>query len=169
MNTMKQALKNIVLPMAAVLALVLLAGCAGSNFGKITRNRDLNNMFLDYQVLPEHRYYITGGYAAPNAIIAIHRDFELVNGGNLWVGVPNVDSGQIRRWVDTIAPEQNFRAAGGAYFASYILDPGGRRIGAWYSYESYATIKFFEDNRVEVYPPDLNQGFTINKARKGRF
>jgi hypothetical protein len=150
--------------MAAFIALFLLVGCAGGNFGKLNRNRDLDNMFLNYEVLPDHRYYISGGYAAPNAIMAIHRDYELDNPGELWVGVPNVDSGQMRKWIDTLAPEQNYRYSN-AYFAAYILDPKGKKVGAWYSYENFATIKFLEGNKIQVYPPDLNQNIHLNRGR----
>ncbi|UCD66782.1 MAG: hypothetical protein JSW69_03950 [Deltaproteobacteria bacterium] len=150
--------------LAAILALFLLAGCAGGNFGKLSRDRDLDNMFLNYEVLPDHRYYTTGGYDAPNAIIAIHRDYELDNTGNLWIGIPNVDYTQMRKWIDTLAPEQNYRYSN-AYFASYILNPEGEKVGAWYAYESFATIKFFEGNKIQVYPPELNQNIYLNKGR----
>jgi len=78
--------------LAAILTLFLLIGCAtGGNYGKLERNRDLDNMFLNYEVLPDHRYYTTGGYDAPDAILAIHRDYELDNSENLWRAIPNVD------------------------------------------------------------------------------
>lgn len=146
---------------AALLTLFLLLGCAGGNYGKLERNRDLDNMFLNYEVLPDHRYYTTGGYDAPNAILAIHRDYELDNQGNLWVGIPNISSEQIRKWVDTISPEQDYRY-GGAYFASYILNLDGQKIGAWYSYETFTTIKFLDDNRIQVYTPPLNKNMEFN-------
>ena len=82
--------------LAVIISLFLLVGCAGGNFGKLTRDRDLDNMFLNYEVLPDHRYYSTGGYDSPKAILAIHRDYELDNPGNLWVSIPNVDSAQMR-------------------------------------------------------------------------
>ena len=125
--------------LAVILALFLLIGCAGGNYGKLDRDRDLDNMFLNYEVLPDHRYYTTGGYDAPNAILAIHRDYELDNPGDLWVAVPNVDSTQMRKWIDFLAPEQEYRYSN-AYFASYILDPNGQRVGVWYSYDKYALI-----------------------------
>jgi hypothetical protein len=149
--------------LAAFLALFLLAGCAGGNYGKLNKNRDLDNMFLNYEVLPDHRYYTTGGYDAPNAILAIHRDYALDNPGNLWVAIPNVDSGQMRKWIDTIAPDQNYRWSG-RYFAAYITDPNGKRVGAWFAIENYTTIKFLEGNKIQVYTPQLNQDFHMNRG-----
>jgi len=153
--------------LGAILALFLLIGCAGGNYGKLDRDRDLDNMFLNYEVLPDHLYYSTGGYDAPNAILAIHRDYELDNPGELWVSVPNIDSTQIRKWVDTIAPEQNYRYSN-AYFASYILDPNGQRVGVWYSYDNFATVKFLEENKIQVYTPELSQDIHLNRGLRIR-
>ncbi|KPK26644.1 MAG: hypothetical protein AMJ61_08305 [Desulfobacterales bacterium SG8_35_2] len=149
--------------LAAFLAFFLIAGCAGGNYGKIDGDRDLDNMFHNYEVLPDHRYYTSGGYDAPNAILAIHRDYELDNTDNLWVPIPNVDSGQMRQWIDTIAPDQNYRYSG-AYFAAYILDPNGKRVGAWFAIENTTTVKFLEGNKVRVYTPQLNQNFYLNRG-----
>jgi hypothetical protein len=154
------------LSLAIILALFLLAGCAtGGNYGKLERNRDLDNMFLRYEVLPDHRYYSTGGFDAPSAILAVHTDYELDNSGNLWRGVPNVDYAQMRKWIDTIAPEQNYRVGG--YFAAYILDLNGKRVGAWYSIESQTTVKFLEGNKIQVWTPNLSPAIGIG-VRRGR-
>ncbi len=152
--------------LAAILTLFLLIGCAaGGNYGKLDRNRDLDNIFLNYEVLPGHRYYTSGGYDAPDAILAIHRDYELDNPGNLWVTIPNVDYAQMRKWIDTIAPEENYRADG--YFAAYILDPNGKRVGAWYSIQSTTTVKFLEGNKILVYTPDLGPDLNFRGLRRG--
>jgi hypothetical protein len=133
--------------------LFLIAGCAtGGNFGKTERNRDLDNKFLNYEVLPDQRYYTTGGYDAPAAILAIHTDYVLDNSGNLWVPIPNVDQAQMKKWIDTIAPEQNYRGTN-SYFAAYILNPHGERVGVWYSIDPHATVKFLEGNKILVNTP----------------
>ena len=62
--------------LGAFFSLFLLVGCAGGNYGRLDRDRDLDSMFLNYEVLPDHRYYTSGGYDSPNAILAIHRDYE---------------------------------------------------------------------------------------------
>ena len=146
--------------------LFLLVGCAtGGNFGKTERNRDLDNMFLNYQVLPDHRYYTTGGYDAPAAILAIQSDYILDNSGNLWVPIPNVDQAQMKKWIDTIAPDQNYRGTN-SYFAAYILDPDGKRVGAWYSIEPNATVKFLDGKRILVNTP--SSGPDLREMGKGR-
>ena len=152
--------------LTVIISLFVLAGCAtGGNFGKTERNRDLDNMFLNYEVLPDHRYYTTGGFDAPDAILAIHRDYELDNTKTHWRVIPNVDYAQMRKWIDTIAPEQNYRGTN-SYFAAYILNPDGKRIGAWYSIDPHATVQFLEGNKIVVHTPtpELN----LRGIRRGR-
>ncbi|KPK30804.1 MAG: hypothetical protein AMK70_13520 [Nitrospira bacterium SG8_35_1] len=132
----------------------IFSGCTGTgNYGTLQRDRNLDRMFLSYQVLPDYKYYTSGGYDKPNAILGIHQDYQLVLG--LWQSIPNVDSNQIKKWVNTIAPED--RGAGHGYFASYILDPEGKQVGFWYSIQKFTVIKFLEENKIEVYTPDLIQ------------
>ena len=154
--------------LTVIISLFVLAGCAtGGNFGKTERNRDLDNMFLNYEVLPDHRYYTSGGFDAPDAILAIHRDYELDNTKTYWRLIPNVDYDQMRIWIDTIAPEQDYRYSN-AYFAAYILDPEGEKIGAWYSVDPHATVKFLEGNRVLVYTPNPKPDIRRPGRRRGR-
>lgn len=132
--------------------LIIVSGCAGSgNRGTMKRDQVLNQQFLTYQVLPDYTYYSSGGYDKPNAILGIHKDYQLVPG--LWQSV-EISSAQMEKWIRTIAPE-DYRKGG--YFAAYILDPDGKRAGIWYSIQDSTTVKFPGDNKIEVYTPNLNQ------------
>ena len=135
---------------------LVLSGCAstGGNHGRLKRNRDIDYKFYAYEVLPDHRYYTSGGYDKPNAILAIHKDYELVT--DLWLSIPNVNSAQIRKWIDTISPKEDYRGSKG-YFGAYILDPNGNTVGVWYSIQNTTVIKFLGENKLEVYTPDLFQ------------
>ena len=133
---------------------LLFSGCAGTkNSGTIRFDRELDNMFLSYQVLPDYNYYTSGGYDKPNAILGVHKDYQMVT--DFWVSIPNVNSAQIEKWIRTIDPEDT--GPGHTYFAYYILDPEGKQVGFWYSVQNHTVVKFLEDNKVEVYPPDLIQ------------
>ena len=149
--------------LAVFSALVLMIGCAGGNYGTFDRDRELDNMYLRHEVLPDHNYYATGSYDAPAAILALKKDYELQDKANLWRLVPNVNAGQMRKWIDTIAPEQNYRRSN-SYYAAYILDPNGKRIGAWYAIEPNTTVKFLEDNKVQVYPPSGDLNIQLNRG-----
>jgi hypothetical protein len=143
--------------------LFLLLGCAatGDTYGSLDRDRDLDNMFLDYEVLQDYSYFTSGGYDRPNAILLIHNDYKLDNPGNLWVPIPYVDYNQKKKWISVINSEQNFNRSG-YYYAAYILDPNGAKVGVWYSIETFATVKFPEGNKILVYTPDLNQNSILS-------
>jgi hypothetical protein len=138
---------------ASLIFILILSGCAGGNYGTLQRDRELDRMFLTYQVLPDHNYYTSGGYDKPNAILGIHKDYQMVT--DLWQSIPNVNSAQIQKWIRTIAPED--RGIGHDYFAYYILDPEGKQVGIWYSIQSSTVVKFLEGNKIEVYTPELIQ------------
>ena len=147
---------------ASALMLFLLAGCAatGDIYGTLDRDRDLDNMFLNYEVMQDYNYFTSGGYDQPNAIMLIHKDYKLDNPGNLWVPIPYVDYEQMSKWISTISTEQDFNRSGN-YYAAYILDQNGKRVGAWYSVETFATVKFYEGNKILAYTPELNQYHSI--------
>jgi len=140
--------------LTSLITLFLLMGCVttGGNSGKLAYDRELDNMFERYEVLPDHNYYITGGYWAPAAILAIHKDYQLENAANLWVSVTDVSSTQIQKWVKNVSYEMILRERG-QYMASYVLDPEGREVGAWYSAQRITPVKFLEGNGIKVYTP----------------
>ena len=147
--------------LASALTFFLLAGYAAAGiYGTLDRDRDLDNMFRNYEVQQDYNYFTTGGYDRPNAILLIHKDYELDNPGNLWVPIPHVDYEQKRKWISVISSEQNFNRSG-YYYAAYILDQNGSRVGAWYSVETFATVKFLKGNKILVYTPELNQTHSI--------
>ncbi|MFC1844119.1 hypothetical protein ACFLZ5_04955 [Thermodesulfobacteriota bacterium] len=151
--------------LASVFVLFTLAGCAGGNYGTVVFDRELDDTFVSYQVLPDHRYFITGGYGAPSAILAIHNDYQLENSANLWVPVPDVNSSHVKKWIDNLSPDENFWE-GDQFMAGYILAPNGDKIGAWYSGQRNTTVKFLEGNMVKVYTPNLKPSFGRDKKEK---
>ena len=149
---------------AAILALFLVTGCAtGGIYGTLDRDRDLDNAFRNYEVLTDYNYYTSGGYDVPNAILLIHKDYELDNPGNLWAIIPNVDYNRMRKWISIISSNEEYNKKGD-YYAAYILDQDGKRVGVWYSVEIHATVKFLEGNNILVYTPALNQDSLLSRV-----
>jgi hypothetical protein len=163
---MIESLNKFFILLTSIIAISLLTGCVTTDgsYGTTKRDRDLDNMFLRYEVLPDHNYYTTGGYDKPDAILALHQDYELDNTKTYWRLIPNVDYGQMRIWIDTIAPEQDYRYSN-AYFAAYILNPEGEKIGAWYSVDPHATVKFLEGNMVLVHTPVIRPEIRMRRGR----
>ncbi len=140
-------------------------GCASGNYGSMTFDRELDNKFTNHQVLPEHSYYITGGYTAPTAILAIHNSYQLDNSSKLWIPVPDVDSSKLKNWIDNLDYNEGF-VKGNDYMAAYILAPDGKRVGAWYSSERQTTVQFLEGNMLKVFTPDLKPTFGSDKKEE---
>ena len=142
--------KNVVVTFAVTAAIVSCT--ADGNRGTLQRDRDLDNQFMRYEVVPDHRYYYSGGYGKPNAILGIHKDYQLVS--DLWQSI-EISSVQLEKWIRTIDPE-DYRGTAG-YFAAYILNPEGERVGIWYSIQSTTRINFIDGNKIEVFTPSLHQ------------
>ena len=129
----------------------LLAGCATSGTkGIMQPSQELNQKFLNYEVILDYNYYYSGSFERPNAILGLHKDYQLVS--QLWQSA-QISSAQLAKWIGAIAPEE-YRGPSG-YIASYILDPDGRKIGIWYSIQNTTTVKFLEGNKIQVNSPDL--------------
>lgn len=146
--------------LASVLMIFLFAGyaAAGTVYAKFDRDRDLDNMFQNFEVMQDYNYFTSGGYDAPSGILLLHKDYELDNPGRLWVPIPYVDNNQVRKWVSSIGSQQVLRSGG--FYAAYILDQNGKRVGIYYS-ETYETVKLLEGNRVFAYTPDLIKNYSI--------
>lgn len=137
----------------------LLANCATSGtFGSLERNQELNQKILNYEVLPDYKYYSSGGYDSPNAILGIHKDYQLVS--DLWAPA-QISSAQMEKWIQAIDPE-SYRGPVG-YFAAYILDPDGKKVGIWYSIQNTTTVKFLEGKKIEVYTPNVSPRMNIKR------
>jgi len=158
--TISERWKNIFTILASILMLFLLTACAGKGdmYANFDRDRDLDNRFERYEVMKDYNYFTSGGYDAPSGILLLHKDYELDNPGRLWVPIPYVDNDQVRKWVSSIGDGQVVRSGG--YYAAYILDQNGKRVGIYYS-ETYETVKFLEGNKVFAYTPDLIKNYSI--------
>ena len=156
--------------LASALTLFLLAACAatGDIYGKLDRDRDLDNMFRNYEVMQDYNYFTTGGYDKPNAILLIHKDYELDNPGNFWMPIPYVDYNQMRKWIYAIASDQDDIWSDN-YYAAYILDQNGKRVGVWFSVETFATVKFLEGNKILVYTPELRQESILSRVDQSEY
>ena len=59
-STGRDKIRWIFSPVCLIVALVLIGGCAGSgNYGRLQRSREVDQIFRDYRVLPDHKYYYT--------------------------------------------------------------------------------------------------------------
>lgn len=123
-----------------------LAACAGS-YGRIARSKAVGKLFERYEVLPDHRYFVTGPQTRPKAILAVHRSYTLQPG--LWRAVEMTPE-LLKRLVDAMTGQLGFAPA---IMGAVVTDPRGQQIGVWYSPYSHTAIRFEPDNVVVVSLP----------------
>jgi hypothetical protein len=148
-----RSVKNVGLYLLLLLCLGVLS-CSGSlfrNYGQILpvgETKDLENGV----VLPELRYYTSGSDLYPNALIGLHRDHRL-DPEALWKEVAMTPQ-KLRE----IVGHMKAKAFEFDQFPHEfeLLDPGGKKIGFWYSILSARTFLRFEaDGTVMILAPEL--------------
>lgn len=153
--------------MHGTVCLILFAVCVGcsESYGRLQRNREVDQIFKTYQVLPDHKYYYTGPEGRPDAIMGIKNEFTLET--TLWTRF-KASVATLKEWVDSI----NFHHTSSVRHDPYgyiILDPKGTRLGIWYSIWNWTTVIVKEDKRIQVYPPakkDLFENGDIRERMK---
>lgn len=121
------AVRSLILTLAALLALQGLFGCAGAHRGSLRNSREVARAFEAFHVYPDHRYYYLNQENSPYAVVGLNREWKLED--KLYVEVdPN--SKTFEKVIELVA---RFPARGGFTYGAYILDPEGRTIGVWYS------------------------------------
>jgi len=123
----------------------MISGCF-ENYGRLKHNDEVTRAFQTYQMEPEYKYYYYGRTNMPYAIVGIDRTYHMQS--RVWREVDH-DTEQFKKmifwvWDDIFLP---FSLSG-----AYITDPGGKKVGIWYSGIWYAAIRFEEGNRIVVMP-----------------
>lgn len=118
---------------------------------KLEMSREVNDIFESGKIVTEYNYYYSGSESQPRAIVATSKDISFKQG--LWNAVAPTEK-LLERWnlhIDNRYRESNF------YYGAYILDPKGKRVGLWYSYDTQPTIIWSEEGKkVTIYTPDRN-------------
>ena len=121
-------------------------GLPSFRYGKLKRDREVNNTFQTYKVLPGYKYYTTGQGKVPNALIGIQDKYKLRLG--MWKKV-QLTTPLLRSWVS-----QMDNIYGYPPYGSIIFDNEGRQIGIWYSSKQWTTILIEDNNEVAILAPE---------------
>ncbi len=122
------------IPMRATLALALAAatvyilwGCSAANRGGLRNSREATNAFERLHVFPGYRYYYLNQENSPYAVVGLEHGYRIED--MLYTEVdPNS-----KTFEKVVGLVKDFPARGSFTTGAYILDPEGKRIGAWYS------------------------------------
>jgi len=130
------------------LALVVLvfAGCSTPVSGRLQNSSEVTELFKNSQILPNHKYYVSGFQRIPYAIIAVDNNFELRT--RYWKPL-NIDSAALNQLVYRMEHVYSLNPRG-----AWILDQDGSRVGVWYSSQSQTRVKRDKENRITVANPD---------------
>jgi hypothetical protein len=131
--------------LGVLIVATMVSGCF-ENYGRLKHNDEVTRAFQTYQVQSDYKYYYYGRTNMPYAIVGIDRAYHMQS--RVWREVDH-DTEQFKKmifwvWDDVYVP---FYLSG-----AHITDPGGKKVGIWYSGIWYAAIRFEEDNRIVVMP-----------------
>jgi len=122
----------------------------GSKYGMLKYNAEIIHKFGSSIELPKDMdVYFSGPADRPYAVIGIYKgvDFD----PNIWQPI-SIDAENIGKWRYMIENYNDMLA--NPYFGYDILDPDGKIIGKWISYQRDTVIKRIKGNRITVYTPD---------------
>ena len=130
------------------LAMVVLifAGCSTPISGRLQNSPEVTELFKSSQILPNHKYYVSGFRRIPYAIIAVDNNYELRI--RYWKPL-DIDSAALNQLVYRMEHVYSLNPRG-----AWILDQDGSRVGAWYSSQIQTKVKRDKEGRIVVANPD---------------
>jgi len=125
---------------------------AGDNqFGRLQYNPNVIPIFGSSAPLPSDMdIYFSGPADRPYAVIGIIKGTPF--DPNIWRPISE-EAENIGKWRTMISGYNDMLA--NPYFGYDILDPDGKVVGKWISFERRTTIKRTKDGKLTVYTPDV--------------
>ena len=156
MKNCKGYLKSVGVVMMAALFMVAVMGELSSSyarskkFGSLKFNAAIIAKFGSSVPLPTNLdVYFSGPADRPFAVIGIIKGTPF--DPNIWQPI-SVDAENIGKWRQMIERYNDMLA--NPYFGYDILDPSGKVVGKWLSYQRDTVIKMTKDNKLTVYTPE---------------
>jgi hypothetical protein len=157
-NKEKMGKAAIVLVLLLVVIQITLIGCATPPSGRtsgIRTSQEATDIWHSYQILPNYKYYYSGGDAQPNYIIGIDDRYRLTS--KLWKPV-DLTPEKLKNWINYVSPRVGYSKA---LYGADITDLDGNRVGLWYSIHDWrvlGTASVGENNQVSVTKPARSSG-----------
>ena len=142
---------------ACVILFTGLAACS-ANYGSFQRDKDVDHAFKNNQVSLEYKYFSNHQHNVTYAIVGIDPKYKLES--RFWREI-EPETEDFKKSVNQIWEDLDFYPYG-----ANILDPTGANIGIYYSAVLIKSIKFGEDNQIEVM---LNTPYLWGPEDPGRF
>ena len=133
---------------AIILVLMIISfnttGC--DNYGKLQRDKELTQAFEKHTLPIDFTYYYYGRDNMPYAVIGLGSEYTLKT--ELWKAV-DFQTDRFKKMVEWIWTDHNY-----APYGAYMLGPGGKKVGIWYSSINHATVDVNETQKTIVVIPD---------------
>jgi hypothetical protein len=143
--------KRILLLLAGM---VLMSACAGA-YGKLVTSPASLNHYRNETLPADFNYYYCGRSGLPYAVVGIDDTYPFND--RVWFRIETMDEvyKKIANLSDLHPYARSMRAAD-------ILDPGGKRIGVWFSYYHHTPVRVDPDSGVldifNPYDPNEDEG-----------
>jgi hypothetical protein len=117
------------------------AACS-AKYGSYQRNKDVYHAFETNQVNPDYKYFANNQHPETVAIVGIDSQYKFES--KFWREI-EPDTEDFKKSVSRIWEDYGFYRYG-----ANILDPTGNKMGVYYSAVLIRSIKFLEDNKIEI-------------------
>ncbi len=132
-------------------------------FGSLKFNAAIISTFGSSVPLPTNMdIYFSGPADRPFAVIGIYKDVAF--DPNIWRPI-SMEAENIGKWRHMIENYNDMLA--NPYFGYDILDPDGKVVGKWLSYQRSTVVKMTKDNKITVYTPDAGTRWGDDPQRMG--
>ena len=138
--------------------MVLIGACSGS-YGKLVTSPVSKDQYRHKTLPADLDYYYCGRSGLPYAVVGIDGTYRF--NARVWFKIESMDEvyEKINNLSDLHPHARNMRVAD-------ILDPGGRRIGVWFSYYYHTPVRVDPDSGVldifNPYDPDENEELILD-------
>jgi len=152
-------------PLGALL--ILLSGCAANqNRTVIDENHKVTSIFRSGEVNQQYNYFYYGTELEPDAILGIDKTYKVET--KLWTPIDLTDK-QLKIWIrdlDRVPGDDTFASRYmGRYQGAYVLNPGGKVVGMWYSKVDWGVFEFPQDHTIVPFAPSLRPGSSMHPLR----
>ena len=156
MKNMRSHLLLIGKVLAALFVLTAVMGVysnsyAKGKYGRLKYNPEVIPKFASTAPLPEDiNIYFSGPADRPYAVIGIAK--EVPFDPNIWRPISE-EAENIQKWRQMIHDYNDILA--NPYFGYDILNPDGKVVGHWISFQRDTVVKMTKDGKLTVYTPDV--------------
>lgn len=119
--------------------LIVLIGCT-KDYGRFSRDSDLDQAFNKGEILQELNYYYSGRDSKPFAIIGLDPAYSVPS--RFWIAFEPQPE-QLKKMSQKV-----YSRYGYAYFGSYMLDQEGAVIGIWFYGPHTRSFKVDQQKRI---------------------